>query len=163
AKAVGNLGLKTDVVEFAPRLMPRQLDSAGARLLTRSIRAMGVNVHLGRAAQRILGDSRAEGIEFADGEPLDCALVVIAAGIRPRDELARQAGLEVGDRGGIVVDDELRTSDEAIYAIGECALHRGIVYGLVAPGYEMASALARTLTGSRSEFRGADQSSKLKL
>jgi nitrite reductase (NADH) large subunit len=163
AKAVGNLGLKTEVVEFAPRLMPRQLDGAGARLLTRSIRALGVNVHLGRAAQRILGDARAEGIEFADGEPLDCELVVIAAGIRPRDELARQAGLEVGDRGGIVVSDELRTNDPSIYAIGECALHRGIVYGLVAPGYEMASALARSLTGSPTEFRGADQSSKLKL
>jgi nitrite reductase (NADH) large subunit len=163
AKAVGNLGLKTDVVEFAPRLMPRQLDSAGARLLTRSIRALGVNVHLGRAAQRILGDARAEGIEFADGEPLDCELVVVAAGIRPRDELARQSGLDVGDRGGIVVDDELRTNDPAIHAIGECAIHRGVVYGLVAPGYEMASALARTLTDSRTEFRGADQSSKLKL
>ncbi|HEX6274630.1 MAG TPA: nitrite reductase large subunit NirB, partial [Polyangiaceae bacterium] len=152
-----------DVVEFAPRLMPRQLDSAGARLLTRSIRALGVNVHLGRAAQRILGDARAEGVEFADGEPLDCELVVIAAGLRPRDELARQSGIDVGDRGGIVVDDELRTNDPAIYAIGECALHRGTVYGLVAPGYEMASALARTLTDSRTEFRGADQSSKLKL
>ena len=163
AKAVGNLGLKTDVVEFAPRLMPRQLDSAGARLLTRSIRALGVNVHLGRAAQRILGDGRVEGVEFGDGEPLDCEIVVIAAGIRPRDDLARQAGLDVGDRGGVVVDDDLRTSDPNVYAIGECALHRNIVYGLVAPGYEMASALARTLTGTPSEFRGADQSSKLKL
>ncbi len=163
AKAVSNLGLKTDVVEFAPRLMPRQLDGAGARLLTRSIRALGVNVHVGRAAQRVLGDTRVEGVEFADGEPLDCDIVVIAAGIRPRDDLARQAGLEVGDRGGIVIDDELRTSDPAIHAIGECALHRGIVYGLVAPGYEMASALARSLTGSPTEFRGADQSSKLKL
>jgi nitrite reductase (NADH) large subunit len=163
AKAVSNLGLRTEVVEFAPRLMPRQLDSAGSRLLTRSIRALGVNVHVGRAAQRVLGDTRVEGVEFADGEPLDCDMVVVAAGIRPRDDLARQAGLEVGDRGGIVVDDELRTSDPAIHAIGECALHRGIVYGLVAPGYEMASALARTLTGSLTEFRGADQSSKLKL
>jgi nitrite reductase (NADH) large subunit len=163
AKAVSNLGLHTEVVEFAPRLMPRQLDGAGARLLTRSIRALGVNVHVGRAAHKVLGDARVEGVEFADGEPLDCDLVVIAAGIRPRDELARQAGLDVGDRGGIIVDDELRTSDPAIHALGECALHRGVVYGLVAPGYEMASALARSLTGSPTEFRGADQSSKLKL
>ncbi|HEX6764022.1 MAG TPA: nitrite reductase large subunit NirB, partial [Polyangiaceae bacterium] len=163
AKAVKNLGLDTEVVEFAPRLMPRQLDAAGARLLTRSIRALGIGVHLGRGAQRIVGNARVEGVEFADGEALPCDLVVVAAGIRPRDELARQAGLELGDRGGIVIDDELRTSDSSIFAVGECVLHRGVVYGLVAPGYEMASALARTLTGDATKFAGADQSSKLKL
>jgi nitrite reductase (NADH) large subunit len=164
AKAVKDLGLDTHVAEFAPRLMPRQLDGAGARLLTRSIKALGVEVHLNVAAQRVLGGERMEGVEFSEGDPIEAELLVVAAGIRPRDELAREAGLTVGDRGGVVVDDQLRTSDPNIRAIGECVLHRNIVYGLVAPGYEMARVVAANLTGDASaKFAGGDLSAKLKL
>ncbi len=164
AKAVHDLGLETHVVEFAPRLMPRQLDGAGARLLTRSIQALGVQVHLNLAAQRVLGDRSVEGVEFSEGDPLEADLLIVAAGIRPRDELAREAGLEVGDRGGIVVDDHLRTSDPTVRAVGECALYDNVVYGLVAPGYEMATVLARNLVGDASaKYQGSDLSAKLKL
>ena len=90
-------------------------------------------------------------------------MVVISAGIRPRDELARACGLEVGPRGGVVVDDRLRTSDPDIFAIGEVALHRGMIYGLVAPGYEMADVVAANLAGGRAPFTGFDMSTKLKL
>jgi nitrite reductase (NADH) large subunit len=163
AKAVHDLGLTTHVVEFAPRLMPRQLDAAGARLLTKSVEALGVKVHTSRAATNILGGERAEGLAFKDGETLDCDLIVISAGIRPRDELAREAGLALGERGGILVDDQLRTSDQDIYAIGECALHQGTLYGLVAPGYQMAEVCARRLSGTDASFAATDQSAKLKL
>ena len=164
AKAVHDMGLETHVVEFAPRLMPRQLDGAGARLLTRSIRALGVEVHLNLAAQRVGGHRKVESVEFSEGDPMAADLLIVAAGIRPRDELAREAGLTVGERGGIVVDSQLGTSDPHIHAIGECALHENVLYGLVAPGYEMASVLARRLTGDTSaKFEGSDLSAKLKL
>ncbi len=100
---------------------------------------------------------------FADGSYLETDLVLFSAGIRPRDQLARACGLEVGPRGGIVIDDRCQTSDPAIYAIGECALWNGQVFGLVAPGYQMARALADTLTGGDAVFKGADMSTKLKL
>ena len=163
AKALHDLGLTTHVVEFAPRLMPRQLDTAGARLLAKSVEALGVRVHTSRAATGILGTERANGLAFKEGEPLACDLIVISAGIRPRDEVAREAGLALGDRGGILVDDQLRTSDPDIYAIGECALHQQTLYGLVAPGYQMAEACARQLTGTDVKFAATDQSAKLKL
>jgi len=164
AKAMHEMGLETHVVEFSPRLMPRQLDGAGSRLLLRSIRQLGVEVHLNVAAQRVLGGDRVEGIEFSEGDPIETDMVIVAAGIRPRDELAREAGITVGDRGGVIIDDQLRTSDPAVRAIGECALHANILYGLVAPGYEMASVLARILTGdSSARFEGSDLSAKLKL
>jgi len=163
AKAVHDLGLEAHVVEFAPRLMPRQLDTAAARLLGRAIEALGVKVHLNRSAARILGEGEVSGIEFAQGDPIETDMVIVSAGIRPRDELAREAGIAVGDRGGILVNDELCTSEPNTYAIGECAVHRGSVYGLVAPGYQMAEALAQSLTGKASKFEGGDQSAKLKL
>jgi nitrite reductase (NADH) large subunit len=163
AKAVHDLGLTTHVIEFAPRLMPRQLDAAGGRLLAKSVEALGVKVHTGRAATQILGNERAEGLVFKDGDSLECDLIVISAGIRPRDELAREAGLALGERGGILVDDHLRTSDQDIFAIGECALHQDTLYGLVAPGYQMAEVCARTLTGTDANFVATDQSAKLKL
>ncbi|HYJ11152.1 MAG TPA: nitrite reductase large subunit NirB, partial [Polyangiaceae bacterium] len=163
AKAVHDLGIETHVIEFAPRLMPRQLDAAGGRLLAKSVEALGVKVHCSKAATSILGDERATGLVFKDGDTLDCDLIVISAGIRPRDELARDAGLALGERGGILVDDHLRTSDQDIFAIGECALHQGTLYGLVAPGYQMAEVCARVLTSSEAKFVATDQSAKLKL
>jgi len=163
AKAVLDLGLETHVVEFAPRLMPRQLDDAGAAVLADKIRQLGVQVHLNRNTAQVLGDQTVSGLQFKDGERLDVDMVVISAGIRPRDELAVESGLRVGDRGGILVDDELRTSDPNIFAIGECALHRHMIYGLVAPGYEMADVAAKNVVGQPSSFEGADMSTKLKL
>jgi nitrite reductase (NADH) large subunit len=163
ARAVVDSGLETHVVEVAPRLMPRQLDGAASALLQRSVEGLGVRVHTDKRIARIVGDGAVRGIEFSDGETLDADVVIVSAGIRPRDELARASGIDVGERGGILVDDRLRTSDPRVFAIGEVALHRGVVYGLVAPGYEMADAVARNLTGGDAAFTGTDQSAKLKL
>jgi nitrite reductase (NADH) large subunit len=163
AKAAYDLGLETHVVEFAPRLMPRQIDDAGSRVLVGKINALGVQVHLNKNTKEILGNGKVEGMSFADGGELDVKMIVVSAGIKPRDELARACGLTVGPRGGVVVDDRLRTSDPAIFAIGEVALVNGMIYGLVAPGYEMAELAAANLTGQERVFTGADMSTKLKL
>jgi nitrite reductase (NADH) large subunit len=163
AKAVRDLDLETHVVELAPRLMPRQVDEAGGRTLREKIEGMGVRVHLGKSTREFVGNGKVEGLAFTDGETLAVDMVVISAGISPRDELARDCGLEVGPRGGVVVDDFLQTSDSAVFAIGEVAWHRGMIYGLVAPGYEMADIVAANLTGSQRVFAGFDMSTKLKL
>jgi nitrite reductase (NADH) large subunit len=163
AKAALDLGLEAHVIEFADRLMPRQLDRTGAALLRDAIEALGVRVHLGVATEAIVGDERVRALRFSDRPELPIDLVIVSAGIRPRDDLARAAGLETAPRGGIVVDDALATSDPRIAAIGECAVHRGVHYGLVAPGYEMADVLARRLAGEEVRFAGADLSAKLKL
>lgn len=163
AKAAFDLELETHVIEFAPRLMPRQVDDAGSRILVQKIESLGVKVHLNKATKEIHGNGSVKAMEFQDGEKLDVDMVIVSAGIRPRDDLAKESGLEVGPRGGIVVNDQLQTSDPDIYAIGECALHGGMIYGLVAPGYEMAEAVARQLTGGEQSFSGTDLSTKLKL
>jgi len=163
AKATYDLGLATHVIEFAPRLMPRQIDDEGSRILVKKIEELGVDVHLNKATKAIHGDHGVERMEFTDGESLDVDMIIVSAGIRPRDELARDANLKVGPRGGVVVDDRLQTSDPNIYAIGEVALHGGQVYGLVAPGYEMASVVAANLCGDDRRFLGTDCSTKLKL
>ena len=163
AKAVIDMGLEAHVIEFAPRLMPRQLDDRGSNVLINKIESLGAKVHLNKSAKQIVGDGRVTAMQFADGTELEVDMIVVSAGIRPRDELARECGLDLGPRGGVVVNDDLLTSDPDIYAIGEVALHRGMIYGLVAPGYEMAEVVAANLTGDRREFRGADLSTKLKL
>lgn len=165
AKALHDLGMKTHVVEFAPRLMSVQLDDSGERLLRRKIEALGVSVHTSKLTKEIVpGAERRHKLIFADGSALETDLIVFSAGIRPRDQLARDAGLAVGERGGIVVNDHCQTNDPNIYALGECALWSGRVYGLVAPGYQMAEVAARHLAGERdARFPGADMSTKLKL
>ena len=165
AKALRDLGLETHVVEFAPRLMAVQLDDAAGGLLRRKIEELGVVVHTSTNTREITaGEQRRHRMDFADGSSLETDIIVFSAGIRPQDALARTAGLGVGERGGIAVDDFCRTSDPAIYAIGECALWNGNVFGLVAPGYQMAEVAARHLSGDLdSQFRGADMSTKLKL
>lgn len=163
AKAVYDLGLETHVVEAAPRLMPRQLDDAAARLLKEKIEALGVQVHLGKVTEAITGCREVEGVRFADGSHLPADMVLFSCGIRPRDELAREAGLAVGPQGGVIVDDTLRTSDPRVFAIGEVALHRGRIYGLVSPGYEMAEVVAANLCGEPREFHGGPLGAKLKL
>ncbi|MDB5384645.1 MAG: nasD, partial [Planctomycetaceae bacterium] len=163
AKAAYDLGLETHVIEFASRLMPRQVDDPGSKLLVRKIEDLGVKVHLQKATKEILGNGRVEKMVFTDGSELDVGMIIVSAGIRPRDELARQSGLQVGERGGVSVNDQLTTSDPKIFAIGEVALHRTMVYGLVAPGYEMADIVASNLCGGSRQFSGADLSTKLKL
>jgi nitrite reductase (NADH) large subunit len=163
AKALVDLGLDTHVVEFSPRLMPRQVDAAGGEVLRRAIEGVGVGVHLGRQTEAIAGDEVVRALRFKNADPLAVDMVVISAGIRPRDELARAAGLAIGERGGVIIDPTLTTSDPRIYAIGESASLAGTVYGLVAPGYEMADVLARRRCGGGETFAGADMSTKLKL
>ncbi len=164
AKALLDLGLETHVVEFMPRLMPQQLDEGGAAALRTRLEALGLHVLTGRCTEEIAGNARIEALRFAGGEALEVDMLVVSAGIRPRDDLARASGLAVGERGGVVVDDALRTSDPSILAIGEAALHRGMIYGLVAPGYEMADVAADHLAGDGSKsFPGADLSTTLKL
>lgn len=166
AGALTALGLTTHVVEFAPRLMAIQVDEGGGRVLRRKIEELGVRVHTGAGTQAVVTgeDGRVRGMGLSDGRELAADLVVFSAGVRPRDQLARECGLPVGERGGIVVDERCRTRDPNVYAIGECALAvDGRVYGLVAPGYAMAETAARSLTGSSAEFTGADTSTKLKL
>jgi nitrite reductase (NADH) large subunit len=165
ARALHALGLETHVVEFAPRLMPVQLDDDGGQMLREHVEALGVHVHTDTSTTRIVADERGRvcAMEFADAEPLAVDLVVFSAGIRPRDELARAAGLTVGERGGVVVDGGCRTSDPDIYAVGECAVARDRVWGLVAPGYEMARVVVDRLLGGDAEFAGSDLSTKLKL
>jgi nitrite reductase (NADH) large subunit len=165
AKALKDLGLTTHVVEFAPRLMAVQVDDGGGRTLRQKIAALGVGIHTGKNTVEIVdGESARHKMKFADGSALETDVIVFSAGIRPRDELARAAGLPVGERGGIVIDDDCRTADEDIYAIGECALWNGKIYGLVAPGYQMAEVCAARLLGrAQPSFTGADMSTKLKL
>jgi nitrite reductase (NADH) large subunit len=165
AKALRDMNLETHVVEFAPRLMAVQVDDAGARVLRQKIEDLGVTVHTGKNTTAIVdGEEGTHRMEFADGSHLDTDMIVFSAGIRPRDHLARECGLAIGPRGGVSINNQCLTSDPDIYAIGECALWNGQVFGLVAPGYDMARIAAKHLMGEHeAEFTGADMSTKLKL
>lgn len=167
AGALKGLGLTSHIVEFAPRLMPVQVDDGGGAALLRTIEDMGLSVHTGVGTQEIVTDASGAvtGMKLSDGSELATDLVVFSAGVRPRDQLARDCGLTVGERGGISVDEQCRTvNDPHVYAIGECALAAdGRVYGLVAPGYEQAETAAATIATDEASFTGADLSTKLKL
>ncbi|WP_395293168.1 nitrite reductase large subunit NirB [Kitasatospora hibisci] len=167
AGALRAMGVATHVVEFAPRLMAVQVDEGGGELLRRKIEELGVTVHTSAGASGVETgeDGRVRALALSDGRELAADLVVFSAGVRPRDQLARDCDLPVGPRGGIVVDEHCRTADPAVLAIGECAQTvDGRVYGLVAPGYQMADTAARALAGTAgSGFTGADTSTKLKL
>ena len=167
ANALKQLGLETHVVEFAPQLMAVQLDHAGGALLAEKIQRLGVTVHTGKATQAIVTGTQCRyQLQFADGSALETDLVLFSAGIRPYDQLGRLSGLAVGDRGGIVINDLCQTSDLDIYAIGECALWQQKIFGLVAPGYQMARVVADQLVNQQQAtltFSGADMSTKLKL
>src|SRR5262249_35012292 len=143
------LGLEVHIVELAPRLMPLQVDDVGGALLRGRIEALGLKVHTGKSTTAVLtADGRAGGVSCSDGSELAADLIVFSAGIRRSDDLARAAGLAIGERGGIVIDAECRTSDPDIYAIGECALFERRTYGLVAPGYHMAKVAAASIAGN---------------
>jgi nitrite reductase (NADH) large subunit len=165
ANALKNMGLKTHVVEFAPRLMPVQVDDAGGLILKDKIQELGVTVHTGKSTTEIVSENgKVQKMKFADGSELQTDMIVFSAGIRPRDEIAKSCELSVGDRGGIMINEFCQTSDPDIYAIGECALHEGRIYGLVAPGYTMAGIAADNICAPQSSnFTGVDMSTKLKL
>ncbi|MBS1520330.1 MAG: nitrite reductase large subunit [Bacteroidetes bacterium] len=164
AKALIDLGIsETHVIEFAPRLMPRQIDSAGSAMLQSKLKQLGLNIHLNKSTAYIAGEHKIDALKFNDDTSLTIDMLVISAGIRPRDELAKLAGLHTGSRGGILVNEKMQTSDESIFAIGECALYENMIYGLVAPGYEMADVVVSQLIGTEKSFHGFDMSTKLKL
>ncbi|KZF10561.1 nitrite reductase large subunit NirB [Rhodococcus sp. EPR-147] len=164
ANALKKMGMTPHVIEFAPRLMPLQVDEGGGALLARLVTELGLNVHVGVGTSSISeNDSAGLTVELSDGSTIDAALLVFSAGVRPQDRLARESGLEVGERGGIMVDIGCNTSDPAVYAIGECAAVEGRCYGLVAPGYSTAEVVADRLLGGAAQFPGADMSTKLKL
>ncbi|WOI36978.1 nitrite reductase large subunit NirB [Alteromonas sp. CI.11.F.A3] len=164
ANALKEAGLETHVVEFAPQLMAVQLDETGGDVLRSKIESLGVTVHTQKATQVIeAGEQSRYRMVFADGTFLETDMVLFSAGIRPSDQLARKSMLALGERGGIVVDDNCLTSDPDIFAVGECALWQNRIFGLVAPGYTMARAAVSALTGGDTVFTGADMSTKLKL
>ncbi len=146
AKAMMDLGVAdTCVIEFAPRLMPRQIDETGSNVLKSKLETLGLKILTNTNTSKILGEDCITGMQFSDESIIETDMLVISAGIKPRDELAKLCGLATGTRGGIIVNDRLQTSDEHIYAIGECALFNEMIYGLVAPGYEMADVLVKNL------------------
>ncbi|WP_346319544.1 FAD-dependent oxidoreductase [Chitinophaga sp. YIM B06452] len=159
ARALLQEGLHTSIVETAPHLMPRQLDAEGATLLRRQLEALGLDIHCGKHAQHISG----KGIDCTDGTLIPADLVIISAGITPRDELARACGLNIGAAGGIVVNNHNLTSDEHIFAIGECALSDGKIWGLAAPCFEMAEVVAARLAKIYKVFGGHLPLTKLKV
>jgi len=166
ANALQNLGLETHVVEFAPGLMGVQLDTGGSGMLRRKIEALGVKVHTSKVTEVIEATKDSDTrllLKFADGDCLATDVVVFSAGIRPFDQLALDADLKLGDRGGIEIDYHCKTSDSDIFAIGECASFGGRIFGLVAPGYRMAEAAVSQLGDDKQSFQGADMSTKLKL
>ncbi|HKN96385.1 MAG TPA: nitrite reductase large subunit NirB [Pseudonocardiaceae bacterium] len=163
ANALRGMGLSPHVVELGDRLLPLQVDEGGAGLLRGLVQRLGVTVHTRTSVAGIEPDGARLLANLSNGTELDVDLVVFAAGVRPRDALARQAGLPVGERGGVVVDPGCRTEDPAVYAVGECACLDGQVYGLVAPGYAMADVVADRLLGGAATFPGADTATKLKL
>jgi len=163
ANALVQLGLDTHVVEMAPRLMPVQVDESGGGMLRRHIEKLGLTIHCGAATEEVLGEGHVTGLALKDTDPIAADIVVFSAGIRPRDALARTAGLDLAERGGVLVDERCRTSDEHVWAIGECAAPGGRMYGLVAPGYAMAEVVVDAMLGGPGEFTGADMSTKLKL
>ncbi|WP_159739050.1 nitrite reductase large subunit NirB [Vibrio atypicus] len=165
AGALKALGVQTHVIEFAPKLMAEQLDQAGGNQLRQKIESMGVKVHTSKNTLEIApeGKDARNVMRFADGTELETDFIVFSAGIRPQDKLARDMKLDVAPRGGIAINDFCQTSDENIYAIGECASWNETFYGLVAPGYKMATVAVDHIVGNDSKFEGADMSAKLKL
>ncbi|MCG3872090.1 nitrite reductase large subunit NirB [Psychrobacter sp. Ps7] len=178
AKALVTLGLDTYVVEFAPQLMGVQLDAAGGEILKRKIEALGVKVLTGKNTKEILSNTAPNSddtssddqhltMQFTDGTSLTTDMIVFSAGIRPQDGLIKnnpECGIEMGGRGGILINEQCRTNADHVYAVGECAVWDNKVFGLVAPGYNMASICAAQIAGdSKQIFTGADMSTKLKL
>lgn len=163
AYGVRQLSCEVDVVEMAPRLLPKQLDVDGASILERKIRSLGVGLRLFTGTSRISETEQGLAVELGSGKILRTDLVVFAVGTRPRDELARKADLDCHASGGVEVDDSLQTKDPKIFAIGEVARHQGRLFGFVAPCYGMAEALADRFSGGTGRFEGSTDSARLKV
>ncbi|MEV0684536.1 nitrite reductase large subunit NirB [Nocardia sp. NPDC050378] len=166
ANALRLMGMTPHVIEYNDRLMPAQVDAGGGAILEKLVSDIGLNVHTGVGTAKIESIEEETGgvkLHLSDESEIHASLVVFSAGIRPHDSVAKDAGLEIGPRGGILTDLGLRSSDPDIYAIGECAAVEGVCYGLVAPGYTTAEIVADRLLGGAGEFPGADMSTKLKL
>jgi ferredoxin-nitrate reductase len=161
ARGLQARGHRVTVIHIADRLMEQQLDELGAGVLGRRLSELGIEVRLNAATTAITGNGRVEGLRMSDGDELEAALVVVATGIRPDVALAREAGLEV--QRGVVVDDELRTSAPGGWAVGECAEHRGVVYGLWAPLLRHAKTAAAVICGKPASFHGAIPATTLKV
>ncbi|MCP2259616.1 nitrite reductase (NADH) large subunit [Streptoalloteichus tenebrarius] len=163
ANLLRRLGLRTHVVELAPRLMPLQVDEGGGAVLRRLVEQLDITVHCGVSTREVTAKGDGLRVALSDDTELPAGVVVFSAGVRPRDELARASGLAVAERGGVLVDLACRTSDPDIYAVGEVAAVEGRCYGLVGPGYAMAEVVADRLVGGTATFPGADTATKLKL
>lgn len=162
ARGLIDRGMEVHVVHLLPTLMEMQLDAAAANLLKQDLEAQGMKFLMEKQTAEIYGEKRVQGLKFTDGTSVECDLVVMAVGIRPNVAIARVAGLEVNR--GIVVNDHMVTSDPSIYAVGECAEHNGIAYGLVAPLYEQGIALAEHITGGQGKgYQGSVLSTQLKV
>eukprot|EP00562_Extubocellulus_spinifer_P004164 CAMPEP_0178527834 /NCGR_PEP_ID=MMETSP0696-20121128/31482_1 /TAXON_ID=265572 /ORGANISM="Extubocellulus spinifer, Strain CCMP396" /LENGTH=1148 /DNA_ID=CAMNT_0020159451 /DNA_START=79 /DNA_END=3525 /DNA_ORIENTATION=+ len=187
AKAVADMDVTSHIIEFAPILMCRQIDQGGHDALVGKIEEMGLHVHCGARTESFVGsdgtttddaeESNApiSALRFSneDWDDLPVEMVVVSCGIKPRDEIAKDAGIEIGERGGVVVDSQMKTSADGVYAVGEIALYNNFIYGLIAPGYTMAEVCAKTIAEEslgvelgleeKPAFTGADLSTKLKL
>jgi nitrite reductase (NADH) large subunit len=161
AYGLSRAGGRVTVLHLVDRLMERQLDPEGAALLASAITARGIEVRLDAATKGFVGTDKVEGVELADGTIIPADLVVIAIGVRPNVDLARAAGLAINR--GIMVDDHMASDDKSIFAIGECAEHRGQVYGLVEPAYEQACVLAAGLANRTAHYAGSLLSTNLKV
>ncbi|AWC27209.1 nitrite reductase large subunit NirB [Bacillus cytotoxicus] len=162
ARGLIDLGMDVHVVHLMPHLMEQQLDAKAASLLREDLEAQGMKFLMQKKTVKILGTDHVEGIQFEDGDVVPCDLVVMAVGIRPNTQLAKDAGLLVNR--GIVVNDYMQTEDSAIYAVGECAEHNGIAYGLVAPLYEQGVVLARHITNTQTDkYKGSIVGTQLKV
>lgn len=161
ARAMQRANTQVTIVDHNPRLMGRQLDTRAAQLMYEHMLSLGVRCYLADGLRRIEGQSRIERVVLHSGRSIDCDTVILATGIRPNTELAVRAGLAVGE--GIKVDDRMQASVPDVYAVGECAEHRGRVYGVVAPGLEQAAVAAHSVTGGEPRYRGSVTASRLKV
>jgi nitrite reductase (NADH) large subunit len=161
AYGLAKAGASVTLLHLMDRLMERQLDAPAAELLKSLVERKGIKILLNANTARLHGEKRVEGIELTDGRRIDADAVIFAAGIRPNIALAKEAGIPVGR--GIVVDDHLQTGAPDIFALGECAEHRGICYGLVEPAYEQARVLARHLAGCAAAYSGSVVATNLKV
>ena len=163
AEACKEMGLPTTILERAPHLMACQIDAVGGQLLREKVEALGLKTRTGEQVTKLTGDHAVRAVYLENDEVLEADLVVLATGIQPNDELGRDAGLKIGAKGGIAVNENILTSDPNIYAIGECASFNNTTFGLVAPGYAMAAAAAAQLGGINKTFEIAEPASQLKL
>jgi nitrite reductase (NADH) large subunit len=161
AYGLAKAGAPVTLVHLMDRLMERQLDAPAAALLKRLVEGKGIDIRLNASTKAIFGEGKVQGIELADGTRIAADAVIFAAGIRPNAALAQAAGIAVGR--GIMVDDRLATNIDGVYALGECAEHRGTCYGLVEPAYEQAKVLAENLAGRTASYEGSVLSTNLKV